>query len=85
MATIGALKAIDIPTIDKAADQQLMFCNTYHLLLQPGPGPKTPNPKPQTPNPKPSIPGFKTVNSQHEPSRLLSQPDPGPHTPNPGF
>lgn len=38
VATDGALKCIDIPMIDKAADQQLMFCNTYHLLLQPGPG-----------------------------------------------
>lgn len=37
VATAGALKAIEMRDVDKAANQQLLFCNTYHLLLQPGP------------------------------------------------
>lgn len=37
VATIGALKGVEIRQMDEMADQQLMFCNTYHLLLQPGP------------------------------------------------
>ena len=36
VATNGALKALDHGLAD-AAGLQLMFCNTYHLLLQPGP------------------------------------------------
>ncbi|GAB4820870.1 hypothetical protein N2152v2_007916 [Parachlorella kessleri] len=37
VGTNGALKAVDIPWAD-AEGLQLMFCNTYHLLLHPGPG-----------------------------------------------
>ena len=37
VATAAALKAVDVREMDEAAGQQLMFCNTYHLLLQPGP------------------------------------------------
>jgi hypothetical protein len=37
VATAAALKAVDVREMDDAAGQQLMFCNTYHLLLQPGP------------------------------------------------
>jgi len=36
VATNGALKAVDHRAGD-AAGCELMFCNTYHLLLQPGP------------------------------------------------
>lgn len=36
VATNAALKAVDHHMADEAG-QQLMFCNTYHLLLQPGP------------------------------------------------
>jgi queuine tRNA-ribosyltransferase len=36
VATNGALKALDIREAD-AAGQQLIFANSYHLLLQPGP------------------------------------------------
>jgi queuine tRNA-ribosyltransferase len=36
-ATMAAQKSVDHRTLDALADQQLMFCNTYHLLLQPGP------------------------------------------------
>uniref|UniRef100_A0A7S4K6U2 tRNA-guanine(15) transglycosylase-like domain-containing protein n=1 Tax=Odontella aurita TaxID=265563 RepID=A0A7S4K6U2_9STRA len=36
VATNGALKGLDTRDADKAG-QQLIFCNTYHLLLQPGP------------------------------------------------
>jgi queuine tRNA-ribosyltransferase len=36
VATNGALKALDIRDAD-AAGQQLLFANSYHLLLQPGP------------------------------------------------
>ena len=36
VATNGALKGLDIRQAD-AAGQQLVFCNSYHLLLQPGP------------------------------------------------
>ncbi|KAL7525830.1 hypothetical protein ACHAXR_001179, partial [Thalassiosira sp. AJA248-18] len=35
VATNGALKGVDFRDADKAG-QQLVFCNTYHLLLQPG-------------------------------------------------
>jgi len=35
VATNGALKGIDFRDADDAG-QQLVFCNTYHLLLQPG-------------------------------------------------
>lgn len=35
VGTNGALKGVDVRDAD-AAGQQLMFCNTYHLLLQPG-------------------------------------------------
>ena len=35
VATNGALKGVDFRDADKA-NQQLIFCNTYHLLLQPG-------------------------------------------------
>ena len=35
MATNAALKGVDFRDAD-AAGQQLIFCNTYHLLLQPG-------------------------------------------------
>ena len=37
VATQAALKAVDHTEIDDVLDLQLMFCNTYHLLLQPGP------------------------------------------------
>lgn len=36
VATNAALKAVDHQITDQM-NQQLMFCNTYHLLLQPGP------------------------------------------------
>ena len=36
VATNGALKGVDFRDAD-AAGQQLVFCNSYHLLLQPGP------------------------------------------------
>ncbi len=36
VATNGALKGLDIRDAD-AAGQQLVFCNSYHLMLQPGP------------------------------------------------
>lgn len=36
VATNGALKGVDFRDSDKAG-QQLVFCNSYHLLLQPGP------------------------------------------------
>ena len=35
VATNGALKAADFPAAD-ASGQQLIFSNTYHLMLQPG-------------------------------------------------
>ncbi len=35
VGTNGAVKAVDSILIDKL-DVQLMFCNTYHLMLQPG-------------------------------------------------
>ena len=35
VATNGALKGVDFRDAD-SANQQLIFCNTYHLLLQPG-------------------------------------------------
>ena len=34
---MAAQKAVDHRLMDSLADQHLMFCNTYHLLLQPGP------------------------------------------------
>ena len=37
VATIAAQKGVDHRLMDSVANQQLMFCNTYHLLLQPGP------------------------------------------------
>ncbi len=37
VATAAALKSVDVREMDEASGQQLMFCNTYHLLLQPGP------------------------------------------------
>lgn len=36
VGTNGTLKALDNALVDRAG-LQLMFCNTYHLLLQPGP------------------------------------------------
>lgn len=36
VATNGALKGLDMREAD-AAGQQLVFCNSYHLMLQPGP------------------------------------------------
>jgi len=36
VATNGALKGVDFADAD-ATGQQLVFCNSYHLLLQPGP------------------------------------------------
>jgi len=36
VATNGVLKGLDMRHAD-AAGQQLVFCNSYHLLLQPGP------------------------------------------------
>lgn len=36
VATNGALKGLDFREADEAG-QQLVFCNSYHLLLQPGP------------------------------------------------
>lgn len=36
VATNGALKGVDFHDAD-ATGQQLVFCNSYHLLLQPGP------------------------------------------------
>lgn len=36
VGTNGTLKALDNHTVDSIG-LQLMFCNTYHLLLQPGP------------------------------------------------
>jgi queuine tRNA-ribosyltransferase len=36
VGTNGALKAIDFRDADEAG-QQLVFCNTYHLLVHPGP------------------------------------------------
>lgn len=38
VGTNGALKAVTLADAD-AVGMQLMFCNTYHLLLQPGPAP----------------------------------------------
>ena len=35
VATNGAIKGVDFRTVDNTG-QQLVFCNTYHLLLQPG-------------------------------------------------
>src|SRR5689334_4142276 len=35
VGTNGTLKALDNATVEKIG-LQLMFCNTYHLLLQPG-------------------------------------------------
>eukprot|EP00614_Pseudopedinella_elastica_P008381 CAMPEP_0172592262 /NCGR_PEP_ID=MMETSP1068-20121228/11177_1 /TAXON_ID=35684 /ORGANISM="Pseudopedinella elastica, Strain CCMP716" /LENGTH=447 /DNA_ID=CAMNT_0013389163 /DNA_START=128 /DNA_END=1471 /DNA_ORIENTATION=- len=35
VATNGALKCLDIASADEAG-QQLVFCNSYHLMLQPG-------------------------------------------------
>ncbi|MBU1008333.1 tRNA-guanosine(34) transglycosylase [Candidatus Dependentiae bacterium] len=37
VGTNGTLKALDSKAVDELG-LQLMFCNTYHLLLQPGPG-----------------------------------------------
>ena len=37
VATNAALKAVDHSLVDEQLDLSLMFCNTYHLLLQPGP------------------------------------------------
>lgn len=37
VATNGALKGLDFRTADADCNQQLIFCNTYHLLLHPGP------------------------------------------------
>ena len=37
VGTNGTLKALDNETVE-ACGLQLMFCNTYHLLLQPGLG-----------------------------------------------
>lgn len=36
VATNGALKGLDLRESD-AASQQLMFCNSYHLMVNPGP------------------------------------------------
>lgn len=36
VATNGAIKGLDMRDADDAG-QQLIFCNSYHLLLQPGP------------------------------------------------
>jgi hypothetical protein len=36
VATNGALKGVDFRQADEAG-QQLVFCNSYHLLLHPGP------------------------------------------------
>ena len=36
VGTNGAVKAVDSLLVDKL-NVQLMFCNTYHLMLQPGP------------------------------------------------
>lgn len=36
VGTNGTLKALDSKTVDSLG-LQLMFCNTYHLMLQPGP------------------------------------------------
>jgi len=36
VATNSALKQLDVRDVDRA-EQQLVFCNSYHLLLQPGP------------------------------------------------
>lgn len=36
VATNGALKGVDFRQADEAG-QQLVFCNSYHLMLQPGP------------------------------------------------
>lgn len=36
VGTNGSIKALDNHTLDSMG-LQLMFCNTYHLLLQPGP------------------------------------------------
>lgn len=36
VATNGALKGLDFRQADEAG-QQLVFCNSYHLMLQPGP------------------------------------------------
>lgn len=36
VATNGAIKGLDMRDADDAG-QQLVFCNSYHLLLQPGP------------------------------------------------
>jgi queuine tRNA-ribosyltransferase len=35
VATNGAIKAVPHEEVSETG-QQLMFCNTYHLLLQPG-------------------------------------------------
>ena len=35
VGTNGSLKALDNVFLDKI-DLQLMFCNTYHLMIQPG-------------------------------------------------
>jgi queuine tRNA-ribosyltransferase len=36
VATNAALKAVDLSYIDEKVPLQLAFCNTYHLMLQPG-------------------------------------------------
>ena len=36
VATNGAIKGVDMRDADDAG-QQLVFCNSYHLMLQPGP------------------------------------------------
>lgn len=37
VGTNGSLKTLDNVMVDKLINQELMFCNTYHLLLHPGP------------------------------------------------
>lgn len=37
VGTNGSIKAVDNVFLDDYIKQQLMFCNTYHLLLHPGP------------------------------------------------
>ena len=36
VGTNGCIKAIDSVMLDQYVDIQLMFCNTYHLVVQPG-------------------------------------------------
>jgi len=36
VGTNGSLKAVDNVFLEKNFNQELIFCNTYHLLIHPG-------------------------------------------------